>query len=810
VLLTQQALRERLPAGAARVVCLDAEWEQIHRQPDADLTARATADNLVYVIYTSGSTGQPKGCMVTHANVARLFTATDAWYGFNERDVWTLFHSYDFDFSVWEIWGALLHGGRLVVVPYWLSRSPEQFYRLLQAEGVTVLNQTPSAFRQLIRAEEALGIAPDLALRYIIFGGEALDFQSLRPWFERHGDQRPRLVNMYGITETTVHVTYRPVSRADLESATGSAIGVPIPDLSLYVLDQNRQPVPIGVPGELYVSGAGVARGYLNRPELTAERFLDWTVDGGGRTLEPPTIPGTAPAVRLYKTGDQVRLLAGGDIEYLGRIDQQVKIRGFRVELGEIEAALVAQPGAAQAAVMAREDGPGGRSLVAYVVPATDARVDAAELRAALGRMLPEYMVPAAFVALEAVPLTPNGKLDRRALPAPDGHLELDGQYVPPRNPVEDQLCAIWQEVLRRDRVGVHDNFFRLGGHSLSAILAMAGVCARFDVHLSVAAFFQNPTVEKLAEVVGKRSTVDLWKPVVSIQCQGGEPPVFFVPGAGGSVAYLRDLAYHLGRGRPFYGLQPPGLDGQSTPLARIEELAAHFVEAIQAVQPQGPYYLAGHSFGGQVAFEMAQQLQRKGHVVDLLAVVDTTAPLPQPHRATELETWDDATAIMELARLVERLYNQRLDLSYEKLASSTAAGQLEQLLASLKQVGLQPPTADTSQIRGLMQVYKANAHAVVTYECPPDQAVPTRIVLFRAGDGSPQDGDGQDLCGRCLGWSKYSDGPVEVHEIPGDHLSMMVEPHVQHLAERLIPILSNVHSSQFEMTSITRRTIDE
>src|SRR5581483_5152725 len=359
VVLTQERLTEKLPDHGARIICLDRDWPVIAREGAENLDSGAGPDNLAYVIYTSGSTGRPKGCLVTHANVVRLFQATWEWYRFDERDVWTMFHSYAFDFSVWEIWVALFYGGRVVVVPYLISRAPDEFYRLLHKERVTVLNQTPSSFRQLIQAEEKVG-HHDLALRYVIFGGEALEMQSLKPWYERHGDQKPLLVNMYGITETTVHVTYRPLSLNDTNG--GSVIGRPIPDLQLYILDQHRQPVPIGVPGEMYVGGAGVARGYLNRPELTRERFI-------------PDPFSSRPGARLYKTGDLARFLVNGDVEYLGRIDHQVKIRGFRIELGEIESVLASHPAVRHSVVMAREDEPGNKQLVDYIVPDKQAKI---------------------------------------------------------------------------------------------------------------------------------------------------------------------------------------------------------------------------------------------------------------------------------------------------------------------------------------------------------------------------------------------------------------------------------------------------
>ncbi|RIK39121.1 MAG: non-ribosomal peptide synthetase, partial [Chloroflexi bacterium] len=459
VVLTQHQLREMLPAEGIDVLCLDSDWAaKIAYERIENPVSDGTPRNLAYVIYTSGSTGKPKGALVTHANVTRLFDATEAWYGFHERDVWTLFHSIAFDFSVWELWGALLYGGRLVVVPYWVSRTPETFYQLLCEEQVTVLNQTPSAFRQLIHAEAQIGVAENLALRYVIFGGEALELASLKPWYARHDDRFPQLVNMYGITETTVHVTYRPLTQADL-NGPGSMIGGPIPDLQVYILDQHRQPVPIGVPGEMYVGGAGVARGYLNRPELTAERFIANPFGSG----------------LLYKSGDLARYLPNGDIEYLGRIDFQVKIRGFRIELGEIESVLARHPAVREIVVLARADLAGNQQLVAYMVLAQDLRPTTGELRDFAQQRLPEYMVPAAFVVLDALPLTTNGKVDRRALPAPDhGRLALSSGFVAANTPQEQLLADIWAGLLGLERVGVHDNFFESGGDSLLATQVIA------------------------------------------------------------------------------------------------------------------------------------------------------------------------------------------------------------------------------------------------------------------------------------------------------------------------------------------------
>ncbi|HSF41809.1 MAG TPA: amino acid adenylation domain-containing protein [Thermoanaerobaculia bacterium] len=419
-------------------------------------------------------------------------------FGFDERDVWSLFHSMAFDFSVWEIWGALVYGGRVVVVPYTITRSPAELLDLLVRERVTVLNQTPSAFRSLIEADRRAALPPEaLALRYVIFGGEALSFETLRPWFDRHGDARPQLVNMYGITETTVHVTFRPLSQADLGGPEGSPVptvpsllGRPIPDLQIHLLDRRGGPVPPLVPGEIHVGGAGLARGYLERPALTAERFL------------PDPFSGRSGA-RLYRSGDLARRLPGGEIEYLGRTDHQVKVRGFRIELGEIEAAISSHPQVAEAAVLARGSGEESR-LVAWVAPA---RVLAAELRRHLRDRLPDYMVPAEFVFLDALPLTANGKLDRRALPEPAGepgpsNAAKAAESAGLRTPAEELIAGIWAGLLDRERVGRDDDFFELGGHSLLAARLVSRLRAAFGVELPLETVFKEPTVAALAAAV--------------------------------------------------------------------------------------------------------------------------------------------------------------------------------------------------------------------------------------------------------------------------------------------------------------------
>ncbi|MGX4727874.1 amino acid adenylation domain-containing protein, partial [Pseudomonas corrugata] len=484
-LLTQAALLDRVPAPAVPVLLLDQpEAAGFVGQPQHDPNIGTLAPHhLAYVIYTSGSTGLPKGVMVEHRNVARLFSATQPWFDFGPQDVWALFHSFAFDFSVWEIWGALTHGGRLLVVPQLVSRSPQDCYALLCEAGVTVLNQTPTAFRQLIAAQGESDLSH--SLRQVIFGGEALETGILKPWYARAINAGTQLVNMYGITETTVHVTYRVLQAADAQLIGVSPIGKRIPDLRLYLLDKYGKPVPKGVEGELYVGGAGVARGYLNRPELNETRFLPDPFDADANA-------------RMYRTGDLGRWLHNGELQYLGRNDEQVKIRGFRIELGEIEAKLTACAKVREAVVVAREDEPGDKRLVAYVLAEDGACVSAGELRSELLGSLADYMVPSAFVMLEAFPLTTNGKLDRKALPAPDSQALARRSYEAPMGQVEITLAALWAELLGVEQVSRHDRFFELGGHSLLAVKLIERM-RQFDLNADVGVLFGQPTLQTLA-----------------------------------------------------------------------------------------------------------------------------------------------------------------------------------------------------------------------------------------------------------------------------------------------------------------------
>ncbi|MEP7008816.1 MAG: non-ribosomal peptide synthase/polyketide synthase [Acidobacteriota bacterium] len=637
VVISQSDLADALPPctgeeGGARLLLLDRE--DFADESAAPLADGATPDNAAYVIYTSGSTGKPKGVVVTHANVARLFRSTDRWFGFGTDDVWTLFHSYAFDFSVWEIWGALLYGGRLVVVPYAVSRSPRDFRALLAAERVTVLNQTPSAFHQLQRADEEAGEgAFPLALRTVVFGGEALDLGALAPWFGRHPEDRPRLVNMYGITETTVHVTYRPLGKADVGSA--SVIGEAIPDLALRLLDARGDLVPVGVPGEIHVVGDGLARGYLARPDLTAERFV-------------PDAYSTLPGARSYRSGDLARRRPAAldvtlELEYLGRIDLQVKIRGFRIELGEIEAALTAHPSVREAVAVVRGDGD-DRRLVAYLVAPPDAPLASfeAELREHLRARLPEHMLPSFLVPLAALPLTPNGKVDKKALPAPE--IDLGGGFTPPGTPLELRLAEIWERLLGVAGVGLESDFFALGGHSLLAMRLSSHVREALELEIPVTLVFEEPifgafarTVEGMIEGLGEGVGGTAGKAArKALDATSAEPALVALARTGPvALSYSQTRLFMFDRLRPGDTLYNMGGTQRLGARLRLDLLAA----AIDQVVRRHESLRTGFSEIDSHPVQMIhREVEVRPRLIDLSALALSRSPEPEMVRLSALQ----------------------------------------------------------------------------------------------------------------------------------------------------------------------------
>jgi len=785
ILLTQKPSLEELPGlqptlqqnfstPNPKVVCLDADWEAISQEGETNPVSPVTAENLAYVIYTSGSTGEPKGVAIPHQGLLNLVSWHQRAFEITASDRATQLARIAFDGSVWELWPYLAAGASIHLVNSEILRSPVTLRDWFISQEITI------AFVPTPLAESlfTLDWPENAALRIMLIGGDKLhQYPPASVPFQ--------VVNNYGPTENTV-VTTSGLMVTDEQGKEGTpSIGRAIANTQLYVLDQFLHPVPIGVIGELYIGGESLARGYLNRPELTAERFI------------PNPFSSDAES-RLYKTGDLVRYQPDGNLEFCDRIDYQVKIRGFRIELGEIEALLRQHSGVREAVVIAREDVPGNKYLTSYIVPnQTIPDGDAAVLRNSssaladslgcfLQRKLPDYMVPSAYVILESLPLTHNGKIDHRALPAPDRFsLTKATTIVPPRDALERQLAQIWEEALEVSPIGVQDNFFELGGHSLVAVRLMAQIQEQFEKHLPLATLFQAGTIEQMARLLRQENADLPWSPLVPIQPNGSKPPFFCVPGAGGNVIYLYALARYLSSDQPFYGLQAWGLDGKSQPYTRIEDMATQYIEAIQTLQPEGPYLLGGHSYGGQVAFEMATQLAKQGQKTALLAILDTPAPLPGSQSAVGMD-WDNARWLIEIVGLVERLYDTNLEISYEILQSLEQDEQFNYLKDGLERVNLLPPDADVTQVRGLVAVYKANyqAHYV------PQDLYSGRITLFRSSEEDLKDVDSQASAEivRELqwDWSQLSTQPVEVYHVPGDHIAMMVEPYVRVLADKL------------------------
>jgi amino acid adenylation domain-containing protein len=772
VIVTQTWLRERLANAEAETVCLDIiDWE--HPEGRENPRSAVAAENLAYVIYTSGSTGQPKGTLVTHRNVVRLFRTTEAWFGFGPDDVWTVFHSFAFDFSVWELWGALLYGGKAIIVSGPVARSPESFHALLRDEGVTVLCQTPSAFYPLIEADGAAAPQPPLALRCVIFGGEALEFRRLKPWFGRHGDD-PKLINMYGITETTVHATYYAVANDALGSE--STIGVPLPDLQIHLLDEDRVPVPPGTIGEIYVGGPGVARGYLNRPDLTAERFI------------PDAFSGEKGAP-LYRSGDRARARTDGQLEFCGRADDQVKLRGHRIELGEIEAALNRHPDIAQSSVVLRDGPSGEKELVSYVIAETAAVPSPARLRADLCETLPAYMVPSAFVPLPSWPLTHNGKLDRAALPAPRREHRVALAAAAPRTETEARVVAVWAEALATDEVGIHDDFFELGGNSLTA----ARVCTRlrndFDVPLAIADILTAPTVATLANTidtlsaaVGDEEARGRIGNLIHVQPGGSKPPIFALFGVGGSFLAYAAVTKELGPDQPFYSLEMPGLEGDDIAVDQVDEVALRFRDEMRDVRAGEPCILIGACAGALVVFELARHLRAQGREVKLVVMLD---PPPcgtdRPLRLSAHRLWRRLALPRFLLGRVGLLLRMMLTLRGRDRREF-----LKQKLSVIREIFRERDLLrDSRQEFHVIRVLEATSVALSTYE-PQPYAGDVALLL---GDRYPP-GGAEDPTAE---WRKLCTGSFETGWVPGkDTGTMLRSPNVGSLVARLNALLDH------------------
>ncbi|WP_426757442.1 amino acid adenylation domain-containing protein [Myxococcus sp. Y35] len=748
LLVAQERLADEVASGGELVVCVDTEWESIARQEETNPERRVGGGNLAYVMFTSGSTGKPKGVAVPQRAVTRLVVGSGV-ADFGPGEVWLQLASTAFDASTLEVWGALLHGGKLVVYP----EGPlelEELGRTLKEAGVTSLWLTAALFEQM-QAYQPQALR---GVRQVLAGGDVLPVGRVRERVRGGGV----LINGYGPTEGT---TFTSVHRVVAEEDVGATvpIGRPVGNTRVYVLDEGLRPVPVGVRGELYVGGDGLARGYVGRPELTAERFVPSPFGEGER---------------LYRTGDEVRWLGNGVLEFLGRRDTQVKVRGYRIELGEVEEALKqhARVKEAVAVVVARGEEK-DRRVEAYVVaPGAEAQ----EVRDYVRQKLPEYMVPSAVVVVEALPLTPNGKVDRKALLALDPRPNAEPEsFIAPRTEAEHALAGIFSEVLGVSRVGLHDDFFELGGHSLLATQVVARIRTVLGMDMPLRALFEAPTVSRLAAWLQGPDVEGLGRDCVALQAEGSGTPVFFVHAVGGAVGPYRELARRMGRHRPIYGFQAAGLDGREPPLEQVDALARRYVVAMREIQREGPYVLGGWSLGGVVAFEMARELERQGQRVALLVMLDSFAPDENAPRREPAAP----VLLTGMARDLARIAGAESTLRPEALVGLSDEEQLAAVLQHARQAGWLPPEVQASTLRAWRDVTRANRRALAAYRpgfvrCP--------VLLLRAKDA--QRSQSVEVS---HGWSRWASAGLKVEDVPGDHYSVLLPPQVDTLARRLV-----------------------
>ncbi len=788
VLLTQQKLVVSLPQHCAMLVLLDADWEQIAQQKSENPSSGVDPLQLAYTIYTSGSTGKPKGAMNTHQAICNRLLWMQQAYELTPEDRVLQKTPFSFDVSVWEFFWPLLTGARLIVARPEGHKDSAYLVRLIVEQEITTLHFVPSMLQIFLEEPRLEGCC---SLRQVMCSGEALPKELEKRFWE---NLDAKLHNLYGPTEAAVDVTFFACDRDHTNQIV--PIGRPIANTQIYILDSHLQPVPIGVPGEIYIGGVGLARAYLNRPELTAEKFIC-------NPFENST------ASRLYKTGDLARYKSDSNIEYLGRLDHQVKVRGFRIELSEIETVLKEHREVQEAVVIVQEERLGNKRLVAYVVPNQDSVPNENALRHFLAEQLPDYMVPSVFMMLHALPLSPNGKLDRKALPVPD-KLRPDAQenFVAARNELELKLTTIWQEILDIQPIGIKDNFFALGGHSLLAMSMFMQIEQKLGKYLPLTTLLQAPTIEQLADIIHQKEdnfqsqqsrvaiegVANQTRPsegsvsgssLVPMQTNGSKPPLFCVHALGFSVLYYRNLAHYLGTDQRFYALQPQGLDGKQPLLTRIEDMATLYIQQIQTIQPEGPYFLGGASFGGWVAWEMAQQLVAQGQKVALLALFDTPG----------------SGGFFKRVPLLKRVGNHFK--SFLKLGPTYINTQLKgkskwlMIWFKQKQRIKQSPSQFPQDI-GHSPTHKelklvveaANKQAQKNYVLRVYSGL---VICFRATTyKAPSEGWELDPQ---MGWGNLVSGELEIHPVPGDHDSIFREPNVRVLADQLRACLDRVQA---------------
>jgi amino acid adenylation domain-containing protein len=761
IVLAQGSLNWRLPARA-RLMRVDSAEPPALLGASEESSMPAEADAVAYVMYTSGSTGNPKGVCVPHRAIARLVLNSD-YVELGSADVVGHAANLAFDAATFEIWGALLNGARLEIISKDTLLAPERLATLLRDRRVNTLFLTTALFNLLGR------VMPGIfkTLKQVLFGGEAADPYPVQAVLQNGPPQR--LLHMYGPTETTTFATWQLMET--LPGGTGTVpIGRPIANTTVYLLDTCQQPVPAGRPGEICIGGDGLACGYLDDQPLTAERFI-------------PHPFSDQPGDRLYRTGDLALRRADGTIEFLGRLDSQVKIRGFRVELGEIEMNLRRQPEIREAVVMLREGQAEDKRLTAYLVPKTSEILDAPVLRARLAEKLPEYMVPNFLVWLDQMPLTPNGKVDRKALPAPETVDAAVKPGTPPINLLEWEFMRIWQRIFGRDGIGRQDNFFALGGHSLMAARLASETEKFLGAKLPIAALFQAPTIELLARRFLDEKWAPPWSSLVPLQPNGTKPPLFFVHGVAGDVFGFVELAGMLGPDQPSYGIQAVGLDGKSTRHVTVEEMAAHYVKEMISFQPDGPFSLAGYSLGGIIAYEIAQQLHRKGRRVALLAFLDCgpVGATPWIYYGLAMATYVPGRCWHHLRRWITMPRHEKIEYFQGRV------GAVWNLVADNctkpRLVTAPPPPNDQPpQLPIDIDYYHAIA---LPYQLRP---YPGSMDLFVSDEA---------ISGWQWYWRHLAGGKVSFHKIPGQHLEILSPNNLPVLAKTLATVLQRAQQQE-------------
>jgi amino acid adenylation domain-containing protein len=767
LLISKQEILEKLSLFASKTVCLDIHKEEIAQESLENPINICSSDHLAYIIYTSGSTGTPKGVLGTHRGTINGLHWLWKTYPFAPGEVCCQKTAISFVDSVWEIFAPLLQGIPTVIISHATVLNPQLFIQSLAQYKVSRIILVPSFLRLLLDNYSHL-VKKLTYLKFWITSGEALSVKLVQHFRELMPSAK--LINLYGSSEVSANATYYDTSFL-AEHAHSVPIGCPIDNTQIYVLNRDFQPTPIGVIGELYLGGDGLAKGYLHRPELTKERFID-----------NPFIPGN----KLYKTGDLVRYLRDGNLEYLGRRDEQVKIRGFRVELGEIATAIAQNPDVRESVVITRDDAQENPRLIAYVV--TDKQDINTQLLSYLQQQLPNYMLPSAFIVLDKLPLTPNGKLDKSALPSSEIiQQNTNKSFVAPRNFTELALAKTWEKLLDTSPIGVTDNFFDLGGHSFLAVRLMAQIYDKFEHNLPLSTLFENPTIEKLATIVSQPFHKSSNSHLVAINSSGDKIPFFCMHGAGGDISPYFKLSRILGEEYPFYGLEH-GPDPEKPKIISVEETASRYLQEIRQVQPHGPYLLGGHCYGGVLAFEMAQQLQKQGHTVGLVAIIDAMLP----ETTIESTDDDDAKFLLRIAEEIKIENDIDFSIPFDELRGLSLD---EQLNLVNKKANFIFSDVELKDFLRHYQLFKANVQATRDYV---PQIYPRSLTVFRAQEEIIHDFDNPEWStdDLFLGWDKYSSESTQVVEVPGNHFSMLLEPHIHELAKQLRIYIDNaVHN---------------